>query len=443
MPNPVASFKTGLKVAIENTLSVAPNASTNPGWWQGGRWFDITTDGFPSLQDEKAIIFPAGQAGLRALNNRAPVVGRTWSEGGFGFPITEDFLGAMLYGALGGLSTNRVDGTNFSLLAAEPVVGGTEKLLVLTNQPSDGGAILRFDIKGASAGGTISISGIDSHGNPASEVISFASAGSFYSRQSFSAIGASSISISGSHGGGTVDVNGIQYWEHVFTFNNTSNPSFSIERYGDPTAGAASKSKMHLGMVVTELTFTNPASQEDGLFMGEVNFVGDPTATCNAGSLAATSAMKVWPAWTQKITKNGVNWYKATNFTMAINAGNRNYMTAAGTQNPQGRVYLGQEVTGSFDMLVDSEEEYNDWAGASSMTMVNTWTSPWKLTSSQNQQLIASLTQTYLESIDSSDDDGIFSLSGDYRTINDANNGLAKFVLRNGIPGTAYGNNVA
>jgi len=153
--------------------------------------------------------------------------------------------------------------------------------------------------------------------------------------------------------------------------------------------------------------------------------------------------MNVWRACTQKITKNGVNWYKATNFTMAINAGNRNYMTAAGTQNPQGRVYLGQEVTGSFDMLVDSEEEYNDWAGASSMTMVNTWTSPWKLTSSQNQQLIASLTQTYLESIDSSDDDGIFSLSGDYRTINDANNGLAKFVLRNGIPGTAYGNNVA
>lgn len=443
MPNPVASFKTGLKIAIEESLSVAPGGSTNGGWWQGGRWFDITTDGFPSLQDQKAIIFPSGQAGLRALNNRAPVVGRTWSEGGFSYPITEDFLGAILYGALGSLSTNRVDGTDFDLLVDEPLEGGVEKLLVLTSQPSDGGAILRFLIDGASAGGTISISGIDSHGNPASEVISFGSAGSFYTRTSFSSIGASGISINGEHGGEQVTVNGIQYWEHIFTFNNTSNPSFAIERHGDPTAGAASKTKMHLGMVVTNTTFTNPASQEDGLFMGEVEFVGDPTATCNATSLNATSAMKVWPAWTQAMTKNGTQWYKATNFTMQINAGNRNYMTAAGTQNPQGRVYLGQEVTGSFDMLVDSEEEYNDWAGASSMQMVSTWTSPWKLTSSQNQQLIASLTQTYLESIDASDDDGIFSLSGDYRTINDANNGIGKFVLRNGVPGIAYGNNVA
>ena len=114
---PTAAFNIGLNVAIEyeNKQGVAPQTSTNPWWWQGGHWIPITTDGMPSLQDRAAIIFPEGAAGNRNRNNRAPIRGRLWSDGGFTFPVSEDFLGALLYAALGSASTNEVPSTTATL----------------------------------------------------------------------------------------------------------------------------------------------------------------------------------------------------------------------------------------------------------------------------------------------------------------------------------------
>lgn len=195
MPTTRATFSTGLKVAIESSYSVAPNSSTNSGYWQGGRWFDITTDGLPDLDDRQATIFPQGQAGKRAMNNRRPVIGRKWSDGSFNYEITSDFFPVIAYAGMGSLSSNMIPSTQFELLAEEPVAGGASKLLVLADQPSDGGALLRFYLTGTSVGGWFSVSGIDSYGNGASEVISFSSAGSFWTRTSFSAIGASGISV--------------------------------------------------------------------------------------------------------------------------------------------------------------------------------------------------------------------------------------------------------
>lgn len=434
-PQPV--FLLGMKLSVEATRGVAPSSSTSPHWWEGSTWIPFSSDGTPDLADRMEVVFPVGAAGKRAMNSRSPVQGRRWSDGNFAFPIASDLIGAILYGALGSLSTNSVPSTDFTLASGTALPPATSTTVDLSAQPSDGGAILRFVIETTSNAGVISVSGVDADGRGASEVIDFSSAGSFYTRSSFSAIGPSSIIIY-SDSEGSVAITGFQYWEHTITPNNASNPSFSIEKLGDPKAGAASKSFMHTGMVVQELTFNTPAAQRDGLFTGNVTWEGDPTATCDATSQMQTSAVKIWPAWGLAITRDNVNFFKVTNHTLTINAGNRNFRAAAGVQNPQGSFYGPQEVTGSMDVLVDDEEERNRWLGASSMQMRFVWDTPHKLTTTRNQTLAASM-NSYTESFSDGEDDDAQNVSLDFRNIDDANHGIISFTLTNGVPPTAYG----
>lgn len=438
---PTATFNTSLQVAIEDTGNVAPGASTNPFWWQGGRWIPLTTDGLPDLQDQQAIIFPSGAAGNRNINNRAPVVGRKWSDGGFSFPTTQDFIIALLYGALGTLSSNSVPSTDATIKAGAALADGTSNVVDKTSQPSDGGAILRFRITGLSVGGGwISISGIDPEGNGASETISVASAGSFYSRNSYSAIGPSSIVIY-TDSDGTAEVTGVQYWEHTIS-PGPSNPTLSVERIGDPSAGAASKSYMHSSMVVQEFTLNFPAAQRDGLMTGEVSFEGYPTVTCNAASYAATSPVGVWPSWGLSVTRDNATWNRITNAAFTLMGGNRNYRAAAGTQVPQGTFFGPREVTGSMDVILDDEGEFNRWRGASSHQMHWNIDTPWKLTSTQNQALSCSFLSTYIEDMSLSDEEDMLMMSLDFRTIENAEAGVARFKVICGVPGVAFGNTV-
>lgn len=435
---PQATFKIGLKMATEASYCVAPTQS-NGAWWQGGRWHDVITDGNPDISDEQALIFPPGYAGKRSMNQQPPVVGRKWSEGDFTANVVGDNLGLFLHAIMGGLSTNAVRSTASVLLTAESL-NSASKSLVLVNQPSDGGAILRFDISGTSNGGTISISGIDAYGNGASEAISFASSGSIYTRTSFSAIGASSIQIANGNLNGSVTITGWKYFEHTFSASD-ANPTYSAERLGDATAGAASKAFMIPGLVLRELTMNTPADTPDGIFQIGTSWEGNPTAGSNSTTINDASALRIWPAWTLAVTRDGSNWHKVTNQSIAVNGGNRNYRAAAGVQGPQGVFHGGREVTGSFDILVDDENEFNRWRGASKQSLVFTWNTDWKLTSSQDMALTASLTDAYLTSKSNGDNDGAQQLSCDVRTVAGADD-IIKFKLINGCPPTAYGSPV-
>lgn len=429
-------FNTGLKIAIESSYSVAPAAGD---YFQGGRWVDIVTDGLPDLLDRQAVIFPAGHAGRRAMNNRSPVVGRKWSGGNFAFPITSDFMGTVLYGLMGSASANSVPSTTFSLLADEPLVAGVAKQLVLTNQPSDGGAVLKFWVSGTSTAGSLSVQGIDANGNGASEILSWTSGGSLYTRTSFSAIGASSISIT-SNNTATVTVQGYKYFDYHFSLNNTSAPTIAIERYGDPTAGAASISRMHTGMVIQDLTLNSPAAQVDGLITGAITLEGNPTATCTAGTLNDTSAVGVWPSWGLKITRDNTNWFKVTDATLNVATGARTYRSAAGVQNPQGVFHGGFEATGAFQLLVDNEEEFLRWQGASKQAIRYLWTSPWRLTTADYQTLSASMLSAYIEGdINPQEDEQAWSLGVNIRAANNDSAGVISWDMKSNVPPTAYG----
>lgn len=439
--NPQSTFSIGLQLAVENSYALAPSTSKNPNWWQGGRWINVVSTETPDLWDDQATIFPQGRAGSRSRRTRRPVVGRTWSGGGFSVDYTMDVLAAIAYGNLGSLSSNMVPSTDFDLLTEEPVPAGASKSIVLANQPSDGGAILRFWVSGTSVGGWISLSGIDAEGQGASEIISFTSGGSLYSRLSMSAIGASSI-VMWSDNDATLDIQGVQYYEHWIS-TGSNNPTFSIQKLGDPTAGAASKMRLFPGMVMTDFSLNAPADDEAGLISGDVNFMGAPTATCDAPSIPAASPARIIPAWVTSFTREGLDYQKALGATLEYESGNRNYLSAAGQQGPQGVVFLSRDLTGSMRLFLEDETEYDKWRGASGNNLVATWNTQSKLNTTNWESFTASMLQLYFEDMSAGDADDLQILETDFATIEDADAGILKMYFKSRVPGTAYGNSVS
>lgn len=448
---PIATFLTGTKIAIETDRSTAPSAGQLNGggggsglapWWGSGRWFDVITDGLPQTQDMQAIIFPEGHAGQRTVNNQPPVAGRKWSEGEFEAPVVADFLGVLLYAALGGISSNMVPGET-SILDAEPGGANDLKLLVLAKQPNSGGNVFRIEVKGTlpSNAGLVSISGIDAYGNGASETITIPREGLYWSRTSWSSVGASSLAVCRLTAT-SITITGVKNYTHTF-FTASCAPTIAMEKLGVPVAGnPASKSHIVPGLVVREVGLTTEANDPEGIFRLSADFEGDPTATSNSTSINAASPLKIWPAWTLKVQRDGgTAWNVVTSMETTIEAGNRNYMTAAGSQSPQGKFAGPVAITGNMTILVDNEFEYDKWRGASSISLHARWYTDWKLTSTQNYELSASFL-TYLETVEVDEEDDAYILNADYRTVNDSNFGIGRFTLTNGTPGRAYGNSV-
>ncbi len=434
---PANTFSQGLILALEKDQRGEAPSGVNQFWFQGGQWVPVITQELPSLYDRQETIFPSGHAGKRSMNAQPPVQGRRWSDGGFSVVVTSEFLGHILYAATGAASSNATPGTDVTLMAASALEDGVTHSL--TTQPSDGGAKLQLRLTGSGGSGRLTIAGVSAEGKATSETISFDStATTLYTRTSFSSVTGITVNAVQTSGGGSVAINGIQYWTHTFTMAST-NPTFSIERIGDPSAGAASKSFMYVGMVLTDLTMNAPAEARDGIITIESNWEGDPSATCNAKGIQEASSIRIWPAWITSVTRDGSAYNRARNISFTINTGNRNYRSAAGVQTPQGSFFGGREATGSVDLLLADETEFNRWRGASSQPFVFTFQSPWKLTSAINEKLTASMLNAYLENVDAGDDDGIFTYSSDFRMVVDSANELAAYTLISGMPAEVYG----
>src|SRR3990167_5235953 len=322
-----STFNLGTKIATEVDRGTAPSGNYDGKQWnEGGRWFTVVTDGLPSIQDNQANIFAGGHGGDRRINQQNPVIGRKWSEGDMSAPVVADFLGVLLYAAMGSASTTMTPTSSGPtlLLNAEPL--SSPKSLVLNNQPSDGGAILRFIINGIQGPGQISVCGIDAFGNGASEIVTTTSAGAYWTRTSWSSIAASGIAISGLSAG-TVSLCGIRNYTTTFTHSSVA-PTLSIERQGVPTTGEASANlnHMHVGMALRSLTLETNAEQVDGLFMVSADFEGDPSGASTKTTLHGTSPLKIWPSWGLRIRRdNGTQWDVVQNFTMNITPANANY----------------------------------------------------------------------------------------------------------------------
>ena len=455
-----STFNQSLKISVEVNQAAAPawNRGVAPSagayatglaahlgkqWAEGGMWHTLITDDLPSLQEQRAIIFPAGHAGDRRINQQRPVEGRTWSEGGISGPVIPDFLGVLLYAAMGGASTDMIPQASApQLLRANEPLSVDPKPLVLNNQPESGGKILQFQLSGGIPAGTISISGIDAYGNGASEQISFGSAQSViaYTRTAWSSIAASGISITGASTG-VVSVSGIKHWLHTFTVNSSA-PTLAFERMNNPTAGEASAnlSFMHTGMVLTNMTLTADSEAVDGIFMVSADFEGEPTGSSAETTLHSPSPLRIWPAWGLRVRRdNGTQWDVVQNCDLTVSTGNRNYRAAAGAQGPQGSFFGATEYTGNITILLNNELEYNKWKQASEIQMHWLWSSPWDLGAS-NMQLSASV-PAFLEDVSVTDSNGAWALTGNFRVVRNDNFPFS-FQLLDGVSGRSLGTGV-
>lgn len=443
----VATFNQLLKIGLERDYGTAPSGTRlGRAWWEGGRWHSVITDGLPTIQDNQAIIFPAGYGGDRRINQQPAVQGRAWSEGELNAPIVADYIGVLLAAAMGGTSTNMVPSFSAPSLTT-PVASRIENTVArgftLNNQPTNGGNIVRVEITGSSGGtlaAVIGISGIDSYGNGASEIITYASEGNLvYSRTSWSSIGAGGLAVSFTTGGGGASFTslGIQHFVHTFTTASVS-PTIAFERVNNPTAGEASANLafIHPGMMIRELTLESDAEAADGIFMARASFEGMPTGSSAETSVHAPSPLKIWPTWGLQVTRDlGTTWNNVANISTNINTGGRNYRSAAGVRNPQGVFSGAVEATGDIRIHLQNELEFKKWSNASEIQMLSNYTSPWDMGVS-NMQLACSL-PAYFETLSTEENDNAWSLTGNYRVVRNDNFPFS-FQLVNSCPGTAY-----
>lgn len=437
---PRTTFDQGLMVAVETDQRGEAPSGNNAFWFQGGNWFSIVTDGLPSLYDQQALIFPVGHAGKRSMNQMPPVPGRKWSAGDITAIATAEWLGQFLYGVLGSASHNTVPST-VPVLMATSAIEADGQTFTLTSQPSDGGAILQIpvDYTGlTTASGRLTVAGTDSEGNAASEILSW-DAGSpvLYTRTSFSAV--TGITINSAQAlGGSIAVNGIKNFIHDIVPASV-NPTFSIERLGDPSAGAASKSFIHTGMGIQSMSIDSPAATRDGVITVSSTWEGDPTATCTAKGIQEASSVRLWPAWILNVSRDNAIYLNPTDHSMELNSGVRNYRSAAGVQNPQGTFFGGREMTQSIALLLDNESEFNRWRGASKQNLALVWTTPWILSTGNNVKMEASATDTYIENVSTGDDDDAFIYNADMRNLANAATDVVSIRLTDNIPPNAYG----
>jgi hypothetical protein len=427
-------------MAIETDQRGEAPSGNNSFWFQGGGWFSVVTDGLPTLYDQQALIFPVGYAGKRSMNQMPPIPGRKWSAGDVNAVATAEWLGQWLYGVMGSASHNTVPSTDAVLMATSGIESDGQDF-TLTTQPSDGGAVLQIpvDYTGVTTGsGRLTVKGTDAEGNAASETLSW-DAGSpvLYTRTSFSAVTTITVN-SAENLGGSIAVNGIKEFRHTISPASV-NPTFSVERIGDPSAGAASKSFMHTGMGIQTIGLDSPAATRDGIISVNSTWEGDPTATCTAKSIQEASAVRQWPAWILNISRDNAIYLNPTNHSMEVNSGVRNYRSAAGVQYPQGTFFGGRELTQSIALLLDDESEFNRWRGASKQNLALVWTTPWILNGTNKVRMEASLTDTYIENVATGEDDDAFIYNADMRNLANATTDVATLLIVDNIPPNAYG----
>lgn len=118
---------------------------------------------------------------------------------------------ALLNNAVSGSITTS-PGTATSLLSSTAVAGSP---LSLTTQPTAPGMKLIFVVTSASGSGTIALTGTDVYGHAATETIAGSGNGTYYSTNTYSAIAASGIAVTG-FTSGSVAITGVYGWNRTF-----------------------------------------------------------------------------------------------------------------------------------------------------------------------------------------------------------------------------------
>jgi len=425
---PIPSWKIYGRIAQEsafntNVATADWNIGGNGGGVYGWRDLPVSVDTV-MMQPTVNNIFPAVSAGKRGINQSPPVAGAYSSPGSIPMMYYPELIDPLFQLVMG--SSARTPTAGSAALAATAFAS----VATLDTQP-DGTEQLKFVIASSTAASAASIDIIQSAvtvetitiGTSASSVD-----GDYYSKGAYDgSSNAITFSVSGTVTAGTVAISGIDLNTNVHTFSTTPTAvTAKLEEGGLPKYGT--NSGYYNGLVVPSMEITFDRTAADGMVTVTCPVDSRFPAAAAAGTFAddANLYYKARAGWSASFTKGGAAFDKVQSFTMNIMGNAQLFSVSTGDQQPGGAVYQGSEVTMQMAIL---EEDNTEWAAFTANTVGDyhmVLTSPDYIVDTTYWTTTFEFTKAYIETHESSVNDGLVRSDIGFRTIEDTSDGALK-----------------
>ena len=405
------------------------NVGGNGGGAIGWRDFAVIP-GSVAITPTEAQIFMANAAGKRPLNQQPPVPGAYNSAGSFEMPVLPELIYPIFRAIMGSVGNVETAGT------AALVSTAFASVATLDTQ-SDGTEMLKFVIASSTAASGAAINIIQSAvtvetitiGDNAGSVD-----GDYYSKGAYDgSVNAITFSVDGTVTSGMVVISGVDKVTNTFTMS-TSNPFMKLEEAGQPKSG--SNSSFYTGAAFKDVTLAFDRTADDGLLMATPTFLSKFPTFATPGTYANDAALFYHPlgAWTASLTKDGAAFDKVQTASLVIDGGTVLFPVASGDQDPAGGSFADQQVSGTFTILPENGDEWNDFVGQTAGDYHLIFTSPNFIVDSDPWLITIEMTELYLETYVETAVEGMFGADMGIRTVDEATDGIVKITTVTRMP---------
>ena len=433
-PTPKALWNQFFKAQFESTFGGAVgtadwNIGGNGGGAIGFRDLAVVPNSV-RINPVETQIFLENAAGLRELNQQAPVPGQRETTGSFEMPFVPELIYPIFRAVMGGVAIVETAG------AAALASTAFASVATLDTQP-DGTELLKFVIASSTAASAAVINIIQSAATV--EIITIGSNGStvdgdYYSKGAYDgSSNAITFTIEGTVTSGTVVISGVDLVTSTLTMANTVS-SMKLEEAGQPKSAA--NSGFYAGTAFKDFEITFDKTALDGLIMLTTNFSSKFYASATANTYANDVATFYHPfaGWNVTLTKAGAAFDKLQQMTLATDGGTELFRVASGDQDPAGMSFGPQQVTATFAVLNQDATEWDEFVGQTEVDYHIIFTSPNDIVDSTKWTTTFELTKSYIETFAEGTSDTNFSAEMGLRTINDSSDGILKITHVSRMP---------
>jgi len=382
------------------------------------------------INPTEAQIFLENAAGLRELNQQAPVPGQRETPGSFEMPFVPELIYPIFRAVMGGVSNVETAGS--AALASTAFAS----VATLDTQP-DGTEMLKFVIASSTAASGAAINIIQSAvtvetitiGDNAGSVD-----GDYYSKGAYDgSTNAITFSIDGTVTSGMVVVSGVDFVTSTLTMANTVSP-MKLEEAGQPKSAA--NNGFYAGATFKDFEIVFDKTALDGLIMMTTNFNSKFFASAAANAYGNDVATYYHPfaGWNVTLTKDGSAFDKVQQATLATDGGTELFRVASGDQDPAGQSFGPQQVTPTFTILPGDATEWDDFVGQTAGDYHVILTSPNNIVDSTPWTTTFEFTESYIETYVENTSDTNFSAEMALRTVNDSSDGILKITHVSRMP---------
>lgn len=423
-------FKAQFESTFAGTVGTADwNIGGNGGGAIGFRDLAVVP-GSVRINPTETQAFLENAAGLRELNQQAPVPGAYETTGAFEMPFVPELIYPIFRAVMGGVSNVETAGS--AALASTAFAS-----VATLDTQSDGTEVLKFVIASSTAASGAAINIIQSAVTVETITIGDSAGsvdGAYYSKGAYDGTtNAITFSIEGTVTSGMVVVSGVDFVTSTLTMANT-NPTMKLEEAGQPKS--ASNSGFYTGAAFKDFELTFDRTALDGLIMVTTNFASKFYAAASATTYGNDVATYYHPfaGWNASLTKGGSAFDKLQQLTLTVDGGTELFVVASGDQDVSGLSYGPQQVTPTFTILPEDATEWDVFVGQTVGDYHIILTSPNNIVDSTPWTTTIELTKSYIETYAENTADNQFGAEMAMRTINDGSDGIIKITHVSRMP---------